>query len=313
MLLDLDGDGKTDMYVANDMRPANVFQNVGGGKFVEKGLLSGAALMPNGRFMAGMGVAVGDIDGSGRPSLLVSNYQKEPTMVFLNRGRMNFQEYSHAAGIGPATMRTLGFGIELFDADLDGNLDVALANGHVIRKAVEYVNAPYEQEAQLFLGDGKAHFREVTEQAGRYFRQKYVGRGLAVCDYDNDGRPDLVFANNGGPLKLLHNQTENANRWVRLELVGDGKKSNRNAVGARVEVEAGGRKLVRWVHGGGSYLSASDRRIVVGLGTADKLDKVSVVWPSGAKQEFTGIEPGKGWRLTEGQQKPEPVQPRKPG
>lgn len=306
-LLDLDGDGKPDIYVANDMKPAFVFQNLGGMKFAERGVASGAGLMAGGRFMAGMGVALGDIDGSGRPSVLVSNYQNEPTMVFLNRGRFRFTEWSHPSGIGPATLRTLGFGLDLFDADLDGHLDLAQANGHVIRDAVEFIKTPYEQPAQLFVGDGKANFREVSDQAGGYFREKRVGRGLAVADYDNDGRPDLLYTHVAGPAKLLRNRTETANRWVRLDLVGNGTTSNRNAVGAKVEVAAGGRTLVRWVHGGGSYLSASDRRVLVGLGTADTIDRVTVTWPDGAKQEFPGVAPGKGWRLTQGRAAPDPA------
>jgi hypothetical protein len=300
VLLDLDGDGKIDIYVANDMSAAHVYQNVGGGKFVERGMYSGAALMGGGRFMAGMGVAVGDIDGSGRPSLLVANYQDEPTMVFLNRGKLTFQEWSHASGLGPATTRTLGFGIALFDADLDGNLDVALANGHVVRNSMAIFKAPYEQEAQVLLGDGKGRFREVSDKAGPYFREKFVGRGLAVADYNNDGLPDLAYSNNSGPLKLLRNATPTSNQWIRLELVGNGTTSNRNAVGARVEVEAGGRKLVRFVPGGGSYLSASERRLAVGVGTATNIEKVTVVWPDGKREEYPNLAVGRGWRLTQG-------------
>ena len=135
ILADFDGDGKIDIYVANDMCPAFVFHNLGNARFKEVGPTSGASLMPNGRFMAGMGVSVGDIDGSGRPSVVVSNYQDEPTMVFLNRGEMMFREWSQFSGLGPATTKTLGFGIELFDADLDGALDVVIANGHVVRNA----------------------------------------------------------------------------------------------------------------------------------------------------------------------------------
>jgi hypothetical protein len=309
VLLDLDGDGKTDIYVANDMHPAHVLHNQGGGKFLDRGLLSGAALMPGGRFMAGMGVAVGDLNGSGRPSLLVANYQDEPTMVFLNQGKMLFKEWSHPSGLGPATRKTLGFGIDLFDADLDGNLDTALANGHVVRNSQAIFKAPYEQPAQLFVGDGLARFKEVSDRAGGYFREKHVGRGLAAADYNNDGRPDLAFANNGGPLKLLRNDTATPHRWVRLDLIGDGKKSNRSAIGARVEVVAGGRTLTRWVHGGGSYLSAGDRRVLVGLGDAGQADRVTVTWPSGAKQVFTGLAAGRGWRLTEGRDRPEPAAP----
>jgi enediyne biosynthesis protein E4 len=305
VLADFDGDGKTDIYVANDMRPAFVFHNQGDARFKELGAPSGAAMMPNGRFMAGMGVATGDIDTSGRLSILVANYQDEPTMVFLNRGNMSFREWSHPSGLGSATTKPLGFGIELFDADLDGNLDAVIANGHVVRNSEAIFKAPYKQPAQIFLGDGKAHFAEITEIAGEYFQEKHVGRGLAVGDFDNDGRPDIVILNNGEPVKLLRNATETSNRWLRLDLVGDGKKSNRNAIGARVEIEVGGRKLVRWITGGGSYLSASDRRLSIGLGGADRADRVTVNWPSGRKQEFGKLPGNSSWRLTEGQDNPQ--------
>jgi hypothetical protein len=313
VLVDLDGDGKIDIYVANDMGPAHVYQNQGGGKFAERGAYSGAALMAGGRFMAGMGVAAGDLDGTGRPSLLVANYQNEPTMVFLNAGKLTFRDWTHPSGLGPATTRTLGFGIELFDADLDGNLDVALANGHVVRNSAAIFKAPYEQEAQLLVGDGKGHFREVSDKAGAYFREKFVGRGLAACDYNNDGLPDLAFANNAGPLKLLRNATRTPNHWVRLDLVGNGTTSNRSAIGARVEVEAAGRKLVRFVHGGGSYLSAGDRRLVVGLGAAEKAERVTVVWPDGTREEFRDLAAGRGWRHTQGKGAAEPAATAPPG
>ena len=158
----------------------------------------------------------------------------------------------------------------------------------------------------MFVGDGQGHFSEVSDTAGPYFRENRVGRGLAVGDFDNDGRPDVVIVNNGGPVKLLRNETETTNHWLRLELIGDGKKSNRNAIGARVELEAGGRKLVRFVTGGGSYLSASDRRLLVGLGKNAGVDRVTVTWPSGRKQEFDSLNGNSGWCLTEGQEKAEP-------
>ena len=304
-LADFDGDGKADVYAANDMRPAFLFHNQGNGKLKDLGVFSGAALMPSGRFMAGMGVAVGDIDGSGFPSVLVTNYQDEPTMVFRNRGKMDFREWSHPSGLGPATMKTLGFGIELFDADLDGALDTAIANGHVVRNSMLLFKASYEQPAQIFVGDGQGRFSEVSDTAGAYFREKRVGRGLAAGDFDNDGRPDLAFSHNAGPVKLLRNATETDHHWLRLELVGDGKKSNRNAIGARVEIETGGRKQVRFVTGGGSYLSASDRRILVGLGKAERADRVAVTWPSGRKQEFRDLAGDAGWRMQEGMDQPE--------
>jgi len=240
----------------------------------------------------------------------VSNYQDEPNMVFLNRGQMLFKEWSHGSGLGPATMKTLGFGIELFDADLDGHLDAVRANGHVIKNDAAR-KVPYQQPAQLFVGDGQAHFTEVTDVAGPFFREKHLGRGVAVGDFDNDGRPDVVFTANGEPARLLRNATETAHHWVRLDLTGDGVKSNRNAVGAKVRVEAGGRTFTRFVVGGGSYLSASDRRVLVGLGDAAAVDRVTVTWPSGRIQEFRGLAADTGWRLTEGRDRAEPAPGRK--
>jgi hypothetical protein len=309
---DLDGDGRLDIYVANDMKPAYLFHNLGGGRFEEVALLHGCALMPNGRFIAGMGISVGDVDGSGRPSLFVSNFQNEPNMLFLNRGDLFFQEWSYPSGLGAPSVPFLAFGNVFCDFNLDGILDVAVANGHVIPNAEELYRQPYTQEAQLFVGDGKARFRDVSRQAGAYFRRKLIGRGLAWADYNNDGLPDLAYAHCGGPLVLLRNATATGNHWVRLELVGDGKKSNRNAVGARVEVEAGGTRQVRFIHGGGSYLSASDQRQLVGLGPAESVERVTVVWPSGGKQEFTNLAAGRWWRLHEGKDEPESVTPRRP-
>lgn len=312
-LVDLDGDGKLEIYVANDLGPAYLLHNQGNGTFKERGMLSGAGLDRNGRFMAGMGIAVGDIDGSGRPSLLVTNYQDEPTEVFLNKGKLTFQEWNLPSGVGPATLKTLGFGIDLLDADLDGNLDLVQTNGHVYKNSRTLLGHQQGQAAQFFMGDGQGRFREVSQQAGAYFRKAWVGRGLAVADWNNDGRPDLAFANNGGPAKLLRNDTETKNHWLRLELIGDGKRSNRNAIGAKVEIECGGRKFTRFVHGGGSYLSASDRRLAVGLGDATKVEVVRVLWPSGAIQEFRDLEVDRGWKLVEGAARPEPDRARKSG
>jgi hypothetical protein len=171
--------------------------------------------------------------------------------------------------------------------------------------AEKIFKVPYKQSGQLFLGDGQAHFAEVSDLAGPYFRERYVGRGLAVGDYDNDGRPDLVYSHNGGPVKLLRNATETSNHWIRLDLVGDGVKSNRNAIGSKLVIEAGGRMHNRWVTGGGSYLSASDRRVLVGLGEAGKVDRVTVTWPSGKKQEFRDLAANAGYRLTEGKDQAE--------
>src|SRR5262249_46304864 len=159
--------------------------NQGRGRFVEKGLLSGCALGPHGRLMAGMGVEAGDVDGSGRPSLFVTDFYLMGSVLFRNRGHLVFHEASAASGLGPASIYRLGFGTVFFDANLDGRTYVAVANGNVYRNEEE-MNQPFAQKAQLFVGDGHGRFRDISEQAGGYFRQRRVGRGLAWADYDND-------------------------------------------------------------------------------------------------------------------------------
>jgi hypothetical protein len=300
ILTDLDGDGRIDIYVANDMRPAYLFHNQGGGKFIEKALISGCGLGPAGREVAGMGVDAGDVDDSGRPSLFVTNFHFVPNVLYLNAGRLFFHDWTQRSGLGPPSIDRLGFGTVFCDVDLDGKLDIAVANGHVSRNAAEVFRAAYAQEAQLFLGLGAGRFRDVSASSGEYFRQRYVGRGLAWADFDNDGRPDLAFSHNGGPMALLHNRTELTNNWLGLELSGDGKKSNRNAIGARVEIECADRRLVRLVQGGGSYLSASDRRVLVGVGQMARINRVTVRWPSGQQQVFNNLEARSWWNLIEG-------------
>jgi hypothetical protein len=303
LMTDLDGDGKLDIYVANDLKASYLFHNQGGGRFVEKAVLSGCGLDASGSELAGMGIDAGDVDGSGRPSLFVTNFQNRPNVLYLNQGGLRFRDASIESGLAAPSLARLKFGTVFVDADLDGNLDVAVANGHIQRDNDRISGNPTAQEAQLFLGDGKGRFREVSSEAGDYFTRRFLGRGLAWADYDNDGRPDLAFSHNGGPVALLHNQTETPNHWLGLELVGDGKKSNRNAIGARVEIKYGDRTQVRFVNGGGSYLSANDRRVLAGLGTAPRAERVTVHWPSGRKQEFGGLDGGRWYRLQEGEKR----------
>jgi enediyne biosynthesis protein E4 len=305
VMTDVDGDGKLDIYVANDLKPAFLFHNQGGGKFVEKALYSGCAFGPDGSLVAGMGVEAGDIDDNGRPALFVTNFQNKPNVLYRNRGNLLFQEFSLGSGLGGPSIHRLGFGTVFSDLDLDGRLDIAVANGHIHRHAMELLGISYGQRAQLFLGTAPGKFRDVSAQAGPYFRELRVGRGLAAADFDNDGRPDLAFSHCAGTVALLHNRTVNDNNWIRLELIGDGVRSNRNAVGARVEITSGGRRQVRFINGGGSYLSASERRLTVGLGSANNVESVAVTWPSGRQQEYRDLAVRKGWRLREGNDKAE--------
>jgi hypothetical protein len=255
--------------------------------------------------MAGMGVEAGDLDGSGRPSLFITDFYHAGSVLFRNRGRLLFQDWSSPSGLNAPTFLRLGFGTVLLDANLDGRPCLAIANGHVYQNA-EKLGQPFRQEAQFFVGDGQGRFRDVSAQVGGYFQQAVVG-GLAGADYDNDGWPDLAFSHNAGPIALLQNRTATSSGWVCLELVGDGLKSNRNAIGARVEIEAGGTRQVRFLNGGGSYLSANDRRLLVGLKDAGSAERVTVVWPSGRRQEFRDLPGRRWWRLHEGRDQPELV------
>lgn len=310
--IDLDGDGRQDIYVANDLAPAYLFRNKGKGMFDEVALPSGSGLGPGGARMSGMGVEAGDLDGSGRPSLFITNFQNVPNVVFFNRGGLRFIDATTISGLGPPSLMTLGFGTALLDADLDGNIDIAVANGHVQRSAPEILRAPYAQSAQLFLGNGQGKFRDASTTAGRDFLVPRVGRGLARCDFDNDGKPDLVLSGVGEPTVLLRNITNTTNAWISLELIGDGKTSNRNAIGAVVQVQWADHVRTHFITGGGSYLSAHDRRLALGLGPdTTKLDRVTVRWPSGRTQEFSDLAAGAFWRLHEGRVEPERFVPSK--
>jgi hypothetical protein len=310
VLCDLDGDGKLDVFVANDMHRAYLFRNLGNWRFEECAFSAGCAIQGDGGVMAGMGVAAGDVDGSGRPSLFVTNFQDQPSILFRNLGELKkgsfvrFQDVSYPSGLGLASLSRLGFGTVLFDADGDGRLDIACANGHVQRYARELFGVGFGQKAQLFLWQGKSRFRDVSTLAGRYFHQEFVGRGLACGDFDGDGKPDLAFSHNGGPVKLLRNATVNDHQWLVLDLEGDGIRSNRNAVGAMVRVVAGDLEQVRWITGGGSYLSASSRRLHIGLGQAAVANRVIVTWPSGIQQVFHDLRTGRRWHVREGQNTP---------
>ncbi|MBP3960573.1 CRTAC1 family protein [Gemmata sp. G18] len=295
---DLDGDGRLDLFVANDLKAQYLFHNQGGGRFVEKGLLSGVGLGPAGQPVSGMGVEAFDADGTGRPSLFVTNFYNQPNVLFRNRGKMRFLEAATETGLAGRRDR-LGFGAVVLDANLDGRPDLAVANGHLHRDAAEVYRAPYAQRAQLFVGTGPGSFRDASDRIGAYFREPRVGRGLAWADFDNDGKPDLVFSHVGGPPAVLHNRTETTNNWLGLELVGDGKRSNRNAIGARIEVRTASGVQVRFVNGGGSYLSASERRQLIGLG-GDRVARVTVRWPSGREQVYEEVPGRRWWRLTEG-------------
>jgi hypothetical protein len=304
--LDLDDDGRIDIFVANDGMPNFLFRNLGNGRFEDVGLRSGCALNLGGRAQAYMGVDADDLDGDGRPDLFSTAFTRETDTFFKNLGGGRFLDVTPGSGLGPPTFHPLSWGTCFLDADGDGRLDIAVVSGHVSFLVDEDgdPNNTLRQRAQLYLNVGKGRFRDVSAQAGAYFREAHLGRGLAVADYDNDGRPDLAVSNSGEPAVLLHNRSETPHHWVRLDL--EGTKSNRDAVGAEVTLRVGGERIVRHRKGGGSYCSASDPRLLVGVGAATTVPSIEVRWPSGLTQTFGPLAVDRAYRLVEGEAGPKP-------
>ncbi len=294
---DLDGDGRVDLYVANDGTANFLFRNLGGLKFEEIGLVAGVAAGEDGGYQASMGVACGDYDGDGRPDLIVTNFYGESSTLYQNLGKGFFRDQTAASGLGMATRYLLGFGTTFADFDDDGHLDLATVNGHVNDNRPYY---PFAMPAQILLGTGSGRFVDATEDAGDVWSKPRVGRGLAVADLDNDGRLDALILSHDDRLAYARQSgSVGVNRSITLQL--EGRASNRDGVGASVEVNAGGRRQVVQRFGGGSYQSAGDPRLHIGIGAATKVDSVEVRWPSGRVDRFSDLRTGAGYRLREGE------------
>ena len=292
---DLDGDGKTDLFVANDTTPNYFLRNRGGFKFSEEALVSGLAASAGGGYLAGMGVACADFDGDGRLDLSVTNFFDQSTTLYHNHGGGAFSDRSTEAGLAAPTRLVLGFGLAALDANNDGWPDLVQANGHVsdLRPTL-----PYQMPAQLFLNDGRGRLLDMSKRSGPPWKVPRLARGLAVGDIDNDGRTDVVIVSENEPLALLRNQPTSQHHFLTLFL--EGTRSNHDAVGASVAVTAGGKTQVAARLGGGSYLSASDPRLHFGLGSARAADRVEVTWPSGNRDCYQGLTADAAYRLTEG-------------
>jgi enediyne biosynthesis protein E4 len=298
---DLDDDGKVDLFVANDSSANFLFRNMGGMRFEEVGHAAGVAGNASGAYQAGMGVAAGDLDDDGLIDLAVTNFYGESTTFYRNLGGGNFTDATAAVGLAVASRRLLGFGVAFLDADNDGRLDLASVNGHVNDLRPNY---PYQMPAQLLAGGADGRLTDVSDRAGVPWNVPRMARGLAVGDLDNDGRMDVLILSHNQPLAYLHNRTEGG-RFLSLRLVG--RQSNRDGVGAKIAVIAGGRRRVAQQVGGGSYQSASDSRLHFGLGTADRIEEIEIKWPTGSVDRYSGLPAGTGYLLHEGEKKPAPL------
>jgi enediyne biosynthesis protein E4 len=297
-MFDYDQDGWPDLLVANDTQPNKLYRNLGNGKFKDVAVEAGLAFSAEGKARAGMGVDIGDFDNSGKPGIAITNFDNEMIGLYRAVRPGVYDDISVAAGIGLPSRNTLGFGCGFLDADLDGALDLAVANGH-IDETVRNIhgNVGYAQPPQFFLNQGNGQFRDAAAEAGGGFAQPKVGRGLAYGDFDRDGDLDMLLTTNNGPAFLYRNDQLAGNRSIRFRLVGT--KSNRDAIGATVRIFYDGQSQSRMIRGGSSYLSQSELPATFGLGKRDKIDRASIEWPSGRTEEFKDLTAGRAYECTE--------------
>jgi tetratricopeptide (TPR) repeat protein len=294
-IADLDGDGRLDLFVANDGTPNFLFHNKGGLRFEEVGLAAGVAYDGAGLPTASMGVVAEDISGDGKIDLFHVNFVNQTSTLRINLGEGQFIDGTLAANLGATSRSRTGFGAVALDADNDGVLDLFVANGHTDHQP--WVNTPMAQLAQLFLGRGDGRFELAGAGVSPYFSRPIVGRGVAAGDLDNDGRIDLVVVHRDAPAALLRN-TSKGGHWLGVRLRGT--RSSRTPVGARVVCRAGGRSTTRWLTSGTGYLSSSDPRIWFGLASARTVERLEVRWHSGIVQTWSDLAADRILDLVEG-------------
>ena len=299
-MFDYDQDGWPDLLVANDTQPNKLYRNLRNGKFKDVAVEAGLAFSSDGKARAGMGVDTGDFDNSGRPAVAITNFDNEMIGLYRAVSASAYDDISVPAGIGGPSKNTLGFGCAFLDVNLDGFLDLAVANGH-IDQTVRNIrgNVGYAQPPHLFLNGGSGKFRDVAAEVGGGFDKPKVGRGLAYGDFDRDGDLDLLMTTNNGPAYLFRNDQSSGNRGIRVRLIGT--KSNRDAIGATVRIFYSGQSQSRMVRGGSSYLSQSELPVTFGLGQRDRIDRLTIDWPSGKSEEYKNLAAGKSYECTESQ------------
>jgi enediyne biosynthesis protein E4 len=291
--VDVNDDGWTDLFIARDASPNLLLINQRNGTFEDAALDAEVAYTADGQAKAGMGVDAGDVNGDGIPDFIVTNFNDQYHSLFLGAKQFPFRDRTVASHLAALSKSFVGWGVKFLDYDNDGNLDVILVNGH-INEVIESTreDVKYREPPLLLHNNGAGTLENMRERAGAAFRSVFVARALATGDFDNDGGADVIFTILDGPPVLLHNNVGQRNPWLGLKLRGT--KSNRDAIGAKITVLAGNRRLLRWITGGSSYLSSHDARVVIGLGkTPPGKPEVEIRWPNGNTQRLYGLQPNR--------------------
>jgi enediyne biosynthesis protein E4 len=298
-MLDYDQDGWPDLFVANDTQPNKLYRNTRNGRFVETAAQAGLAFSEDGKARAGMGTDAADFDNSGLPSVVVTNFSGEMLGLYTPLGRGQYTDQAPGSEVGRATRLTLGFGCFFFDVDLDSLLDLLVVNGHIDDTVSASGRRVHSAEPpHLFHNRGGRKFLDVASLVGKEFAAPKVGRGAAFADVDLDGDLDVLVTTNGGPAYLYQNELLAEHNAIRLTLRG--RRSNRDALGTRVRARVGPSQVTRIVRTGSSYLSQSELPLTLGLGRNTRAERVTLEWPSGAKDEIGVLEAGRAYVVTEG-------------
>jgi enediyne biosynthesis protein E4 len=283
---DYDRDGYPDIFIANDSMAEFLYRNKHDGTFDEVGLTSEVAVDADGNSYAGMGIDFADYNNDGLPDIVVTNLANQKYALYQNMGNGNFNYATPSSALGRITQMHSGWGVKFFDFDNDGWKDLIIAQGHDLDTIETQSPQLRYREPMLLLHNSGQKFEDVSAKSGDVFRLPWVGRGLAIGDIDNDGRVDAVVTTNDGSLHILHNETSNSNHWLTVKLVGH--RSNRDAIGAEVEIISGKLRQLATVTTAGSYLSSSDKRLHFGLGE-EKTAQINIRWPSGVTQTINNV------------------------
>jgi hypothetical protein len=299
MWTDFDDDGWPDILVANDATPNYAYRNNRDGTFTEMGLMIGWAVDENGVEQGSMGISIGDYDRDGRLDLIVTNFAEQYNTIYRKNADGSFTDVSRATKTADVSLPYVGWGTKFFDYDNNGWLDLLVVNGHVYPQIEgAFPGGEYRQRKLFYRNLRNGTFEDLSNNVGEAIKERRASRGAAFGDYDEDGDIDVIVNDLDGPPMLLRNDGgSRAGHWIKLQLVGT--KSNRNAVGARVELKAGGLTQIDEVHAGDSYISHSDWRLSFGLGAATMVDEITIRWPSGAVENLTKLKADQVVRVVE--------------